>query len=63
VEKEVAPPSEIEIHGIPMGRTLAAGGRLRYFRSPEPNGEAAPAFFGVYPGDRHLHFLEIFYLK
>jgi len=30
-------------HGRP-----GTGGRLRYFRSPEPNGEAAPAIFGVF---------------
>jgi hypothetical protein len=27
---------------------LGTGGRLGLFRSPEPNGEAAPAIFGIF---------------
>jgi len=32
------------------GRPLATGGKLGSFRSPEPNGEAAPAIFGFLAG-------------
>lgn len=34
---------------------MAPGGKLRLFRSPEPNGEAAPAIFGVFPFAHHPH--------
>jgi hypothetical protein len=36
------------------GRPLATGGKLGLFRSPEPNGEAAPAIFGVFPANKYL---------
>ena len=34
---------------------LGTGGKLGLFRSPEPNGEAAPAIFGVFPFAHHPH--------
>jgi len=34
-------------------KCLAPGGRLRLFRSPEPNGEAAPAIFGVFRAGKY----------
>jgi hypothetical protein len=40
---------------IPTWKALAPGGKLRLFRSPEPNGEAAPAIFGVFPFAHHPH--------